>query len=347
MAGLSMPGGDPGALRQLATQLDTAATGVGNLGANTRQVSDGIRSGASWEGDAADSFTSFTGNLSQGTSAAEGPLTQMASAVREYAGYLETAQQKVASYATAAEVAQVSGNDSGYVTLADQAGQEAEAAVAAQQAAGQRAAGQVSAAAGELKGVFGEGPVQGWINSQPMPWDSLSSTPGPDGSGTETYPIGPEIGTGSQTPIGTDLPTGIVDGIPPEVGTGTETFPIGALGPLINHDTEDDGGTQGEDEGTGSGQDEGEPGQETEPEPPGEITGYTNHGQGQAEGRDGGAGVNEGAINDAVDNPVQVVTQGEGDNVTYKFVGQNATVILNPAGQVVTTWATNRAGRRN
>jgi hypothetical protein len=51
------------------------------------------------------------------------PLSKIALAVREYAGCLRTAQEKVATYTSAAEVAEVSGNDSGYVSAAELAAQ--------------------------------------------------------------------------------------------------------------------------------------------------------------------------------------------------------------------------------
>lgn len=148
MSGLAMPSGDPGGLEKLASSLEAAAGGFGDLGRSTRQVTTSVRSDAEWTGDAADSYTAFTGNLSQGTAAVEAPLSRIALSVRDYAGYLRTAQQKVAVYASAAEVAQVSGNDSGYVSVAEGAAQDAEAAVSAWQAAGNRVAAEVTSAAG-------------------------------------------------------------------------------------------------------------------------------------------------------------------------------------------------------
>ncbi|MGH9170158.1 MAG: hypothetical protein ACRD0Z_04730 [Acidimicrobiales bacterium] len=77
---------------------------------------------------------------------------------------------------------------------------------------------------------------------------------------------------------------------------------------------------------------------------PSEITGYTDHGLQQAISRDGGLGVSQSAMEDAVANPIDVVRQASG---TFKFVGNDATVVLNSDGKVVTTWATNSAGWRN
>jgi RHS repeat-associated protein len=108
--------------------------------------------------------------------------------------------------------------------------------------------------------------------------------------------------------------------------------PSGANGPE---------GPVGPDEGPGS---EGSVG--TEGEVPTEITGFTNHGAEQVFGRDGGVGVSDEALQDAVESePVR--QEGGDEGPTFKFVGRNATVILNRAGQVVTAWARNSGGWRN
>jgi filamentous hemagglutinin len=75
---------------------------------------------------------------------------------------------------------------------------------------------------------------------------------------------------------------------------------------------------------------------------PSQISGYTIHGLDQAISRDG-AGVAVRAIGDAVSNPLSVFGRPNG---TFGFVGQNATVILNANGEVVTTWANGAAGLR-
>ena len=75
----------------------------------------------------------------------------------------------------------------------------------------------------------------------------------------------------------------------------------------------------------------------------GVISGYTKHGLAQAIGRDGGRGVSPKAISDAVKNPQKIVNQaGE----TIKYIGENATVVLNKVREVVTTWARNHLGLR-
>lgn len=81
---------------------------------------------------------------------------------------------------------------------------------------------------------------------------------------------------------------------------------------------------------------------------PGQINGFTQHGNEQIEGRDG-HGVNDGALNDAVQHPVnpprfKLDDQGRG---SYVCEGPDAVVVLNQDGQVVTAWAKNRNGWRH
>jgi hypothetical protein len=75
---------------------------------------------------------------------------------------------------------------------------------------------------------------------------------------------------------------------------------------------------------------------------PSQITGYTRHGLEQAIIRDG-VGVSAQAIVDAVRNPSSVFGNPNG---TIGYVGSSATVVLNAAGKVVTTWANGEAGLR-
>ncbi|MBU3978757.1 RHS repeat-associated core domain-containing protein [Patescibacteria group bacterium] len=75
----------------------------------------------------------------------------------------------------------------------------------------------------------------------------------------------------------------------------------------------------------------------------GKITGYTKHGINQAIGRDEGIGVSPNAILDAISNPAQIIKQADG---SIKYIGNMATVILNNAGKVITTWANSGEGIR-
>ena len=49
-------------------------------------------------------------------------------------------------------------------------------------------------------------------------------------------------------------------------------------------------------------------------------------------------------MNDAVRNPIKPPQPQPGGK--YKYIGKNATVVLNSAGKVVTTWARNSGGWR-
>jgi RHS repeat-associated protein len=73
-----------------------------------------------------------------------------------------------------------------------------------------------------------------------------------------------------------------------------------------------------------------------------EITGFTSHGLEQVLARDG-VGVSDQALQDAVSSPLEVIPQADG---AVKYVGQDATVVLNEDGEVITAWANNKAGWR-
>jgi RHS repeat-associated protein len=75
---------------------------------------------------------------------------------------------------------------------------------------------------------------------------------------------------------------------------------------------------------------------------PNAITGYSRHALNQAISRDG-AGVSTRAIRDAFRNPLQIVGEQGGK---FHFVGQNATIIVNAEGKIVTLWAESSAGWR-
>lgn len=48
-------------------------------------------------------------------------------------------------------------------------------------------------------------------------------------------------------------------------------------------------------------------------------------------------------MKDAVSNPLRIIPQKEGK---IKYVGKDASVVLNSDGKVVTAWANSTAGRR-
>jgi RHS repeat-associated protein len=74
----------------------------------------------------------------------------------------------------------------------------------------------------------------------------------------------------------------------------------------------------------------------------GRIAGYTKHGLNQAISREG-KGVSAKAILDAVRNPTSLVEQS-GNRL--RMIGSDAAVLLNAAGKIITTWATNGEGLR-
>lgn len=74
----------------------------------------------------------------------------------------------------------------------------------------------------------------------------------------------------------------------------------------------------------------------------------TEHGADRVNSRDGGHGVSDSALQDAVEHPIgppQFVPDQYGGR--YEYVGKDATVSLNKDGQVVTAWANSRSGWRN
>lgn len=80
--------------------------------------------------------------------------------------------------------------------------------------------------------------------------------------------------------------------------------------------------------------------------PPRQINGLTQHGEQRVAGRDG-HGVNDNAMQDAVNNPIkppQFMPDQYGG--TWRYVGKDATVNLNESGKVTTAWANNRNGWR-
>lgn len=82
------------------------------------------------------------------------------------------------------------------------------------------------------------------------------------------------------------------------------------------------------------------------PDSPESISGYTKHAEERIAGRDGGIGVNRDALEDAFANPIKDVERlvDEQGRVSFRYTGENATVVVNPNGKVVTGWGTNSGG---
>ena len=75
---------------------------------------------------------------------------------------------------------------------------------------------------------------------------------------------------------------------------------------------------------------------------PNTLTGFTRHGLNQAISNDG-VGVSSQAILDAWQNPLSITGQSGG---RFVMQGQNATIVVNSQGKVITTWANSSAGWR-
>jgi hypothetical protein len=78
---------------------------------------------------------------------------------------------------------------------------------------------------------------------------------------------------------------------------------------------------------------------------PQSITGYTSHGLDQVISRDG-AGVSPQAILDTWNNPTSITGQAGQYGGAFRIGGQNATIVVNPQGQIITGWANGSAGVR-
>ncbi|MEW5812510.1 MAG: hypothetical protein AB1925_24055 [Actinomycetota bacterium] len=79
---------------------------------------------------------------------------------------------------------------------------------------------------------------------------------------------------------------------------------------------------------------------------PKSISGYTKHAEEQIAGRDGGVGVRREVLEDAFTRPVRDVERlvdGQG-RVSYRYTGENGTVVVNEQGKVITGWANNSSG---
>ena len=77
---------------------------------------------------------------------------------------------------------------------------------------------------------------------------------------------------------------------------------------------------------------------------PATIAGYSEHAMTQIAARDGGIGVNKAALMDAFSNPVYIQHVPSKYGPTFRYVGRDATVVLNPQGTVVTAWGTTVTG---
>jgi hypothetical protein len=78
---------------------------------------------------------------------------------------------------------------------------------------------------------------------------------------------------------------------------------------------------------------------------PQSITGYTNHGLNQVISRDG-VGVSPQAILDTWNNPTSITGQIDRYGGKFMLGGQNATIVVNAQGKIITAWPNGSAGFR-
>jgi RHS repeat-associated protein len=76
---------------------------------------------------------------------------------------------------------------------------------------------------------------------------------------------------------------------------------------------------------------------------PTSITSWSDHALEQIAGRDG-VGVSQAALVDAFANPILIQYAPSAYGPTFRFIGNAATVVVNPEGRVVTGWATSSLG---
>ena len=74
----------------------------------------------------------------------------------------------------------------------------------------------------------------------------------------------------------------------------------------------------------------------------GKITGISPHGFESILTHDG-VGVSSIAIKNAVNNPIRIIFQ---ENGRIRYIGENAEVVLDKSGNLITTWAKHEAGWR-
>jgi hypothetical protein len=156
-----MPSGSPGQLEQLADALDQHASRVTDVAKATSTVTGLVRTDAEWTGQAADSYSQFTGEFTSRIGRVAPPLNQIAAAARTYASALRTAQQQVTAYNNIVESPEAT---SGQITpalleAAYAAQNSANQACASCQAAGSQAAAQVKSATAQLTAVFKADPA--------------------------------------------------------------------------------------------------------------------------------------------------------------------------------------------
>lgn len=139
---LPVPPGNPDALESYASSLASSAEQIDTLASSTVRVTADVKSNANWTGSAAEGYSAFTGSLAQNVRGTVSHLNRIASAVRDYAGCLRAAQEKVAAYNKAVEAASclIPAKQPAALAALDGERLQAEAAVIAADTAGDIAA---------------------------------------------------------------------------------------------------------------------------------------------------------------------------------------------------------------
>ena len=350
--------GDPGALEAAADALQRAATDL--TSARDALTGHGRAATAEWTGPASSAASVALEQNARDALALADAAAACPAALRTFAGELRAAQQQYteASRQLTAGQALIDGAGGGAPAAADAARDQGAAAVrdatAAMTAARERArvangvaAGQIDAAASHLSGAAAAA--------------SLARADGTDVAATlgnvlasvgnaalhDPLAVGAVAAGGVMVAAGA---AGFVGGLAADAtGVGTVVgLPLGAGSAGLMGAGVGIAGVGLADIGIHATTDRWvQPFQvntEAAGDPPREITGFTKHGDEQAHGRDGGLGVSDEAMADAVQDPVRPVEAQS--NGAFLFEGKDATVVLNGDGKVITTWAEHQAGRR-
>jgi uncharacterized protein YukE len=164
--------GDPDALLRLADELDGHAGTVGQLSSDTANYTSLARTSANWSGSAADAYSTFTGGVSQGVAGVPAPLTSVAGAIRNYAGVLKSAQQRV----TAAQNAAQNATGTAAAGATATADSTTKAATSEVEQSGEETKGALQGAIEDLNKLWEKSePVRGFIEKLHAPWDALGA----------------------------------------------------------------------------------------------------------------------------------------------------------------------------
>ncbi|MBO0805362.1 MAG: hypothetical protein J2P25_20070 [Nocardiopsaceae bacterium] len=163
---------DPAAIEQAADAIAAAAGALGGVAGKAYGAAGSIRERAEWTGTASDAYLGFATSAARATGDTEQPLQRIAGALRGYAGSVRSVQGEAQSIN--GMQAAVGGAITSAVTASAQHELQGGEATAVQ--AGSSAAKEVSAAAGDLRGVFGKSKsTGGYLKQAHEPWDAAGA----------------------------------------------------------------------------------------------------------------------------------------------------------------------------